>query len=540
MHVASMAQPVSQRRDWLLSRTSNVSISGDAESFTSITSLESFVHDLPVRGVGTVVISVKKHGKASGRKSTNELVIDGVLYVPDCPYNILGEPFLHDKIFHLDGHSSYMQDSEGRRLAMLDNEPVVRLRLPGTGPGQSSQPSPTHDFGYIWADSERQRWHDHFLPNASSTSDLKTEPGVSIFHQKATNREPDPSRCEPGIRAQHQSLLFRLPLELRYQIYEFIFRSCTTSHRRTFADGIRGAPVRPEPHNLALLRTCRRISHEIGDTWISQVCFAFEESRTMLDTLTTIPKPTLARISYLSVTGFLLMLSFDDEDDNDYEVFYRVPAALGLLSGLRLERLTVHDQSDSGSPEVTYKTLDDLIVYGNGWKELHFSCENSEMLGYANNPVLESYYLRRPQPSSWQQQLFRRDGNPPRGGPSVKIYRSTQENEKMCLSDPTTWSLVNQNPPQYRQDGQEFGEYEETQLMAPDEVGKAILVVVKRGDGVAFSISENNATGDQDILRDIPGKSWVQIKQDHINCHNSSESDLDEGDIEDNISIVDE
>ena len=80
--------------------------------------------------------------------------------------------------------------------------------------------------------------------------------------------------------------------------------------------------------------------------------------------------------------------------DDDGDVFYRLAWVLKLLPALRLDRLTV-----LGSPhgEYNYGNVEDLIKYGNGWKEMHYVTKRSEMLGFSQVNVLgEPLYRREP------------------------------------------------------------------------------------------------------------------------------------------------
>jgi hypothetical protein len=125
-------------------------------------------------------------------------------------------------------------------------------------------------------------------------------------------------------------------------------------------------------------------------------------------------------------------------DDDD--VFYRLVWALKLLLGLQLDKLTVLELS---SGEIAYDTLEGLIKYGTGWRELHFITPNSTMLGFGRrNMFMADPYWRKPQPSTWNEILFQRDGANSRA--SVTICRSTQSDMPGAITNPRTRQIFEQ------------------------------------------------------------------------------------------------
>ena len=178
--------------------------------------------------------------------------------------------------------------------------------------------------------------------------------------------------------AQRESLFFQLlPRELRDKIYSHLFFSTRLAygHRPTarVTDRIR---IKSAPHALAFLRSCRRAKGEVGDTWLGQILFSFEEPEIMLDKLTALAPGTLSKIRHLRVRANTLELSYPGDD---HEVFYRLVSALRLLPGLRLDKLTV---LGCNSAQVNHDTLNGLIKESNGWKELHYISSSSEILGF--------------------------------------------------------------------------------------------------------------------------------------------------------------
>src|SRR2546429_1002562 len=190
-------------------------------------------------------------------------------------------------------------------------------------------------------------------------------------------------------------MLLQLPRELRDQIYTCLFAST----RITFGERnsrITTKTMKPAPNSLAILRTCRQINQEAGALWLNHVLFNFENPEDLLDKLSTLPSTTLSQIRHVRTGGRPLMLQPIGDDD---DVYYRLVWALKLLPGLRLNTLTVLGSSGG---EIAYDTLEGLIKYGNGWKELHFITPNSTMLGFAKVVMfMADPYWRKPQPSTW-------------------------------------------------------------------------------------------------------------------------------------------
>ncbi|KAM0263141.1 hypothetical protein ACHAQJ_001294 [Trichoderma viride] len=306
---------------------------------------------------------------------------------------------------------------------------------------------------------------------------------------------------------QGESLLMQLPHELRYKIYFDLFSSTRfTSGKRSMSRRGR-LRMASAPHGLAFLFSCRQAYIEIGKTWLTQVLFCFESPEAMLDKLAKITLETRSMIRNVRVSGDPWLISFDE----DY-IYYRTHQAFKLLPGLKLDRLTVLGPKE---PEISYETLDFLIRYGDGWKELRYMSHASALLAYKHNWITrdddlhKDRYLRKPQPAGWQQNLENRDS--PGSGASVTIYRSTTPHRSGSVMHAATRVQFMQtlSPDQ---DINGFNE-EDPQLMAPSEREKEMLVVVKRGRNADYEekqTSEYLAHGD--IRSEFPGKTWIDIK----------------------------
>jgi hypothetical protein len=334
-----------------------------------------------------------------------------------------------------------------------------------------------------------------------------------------------------SVNQQMNSKLMQLPQKIRDEIYANVFcstrlafgeRALGRIERRRVVSSARGTA-------LALLRTCRRMQDEIGVSWLPQVLFHFEEPDALLNKLAIIPIATRKQIRHVRVSGDPLMISWDDDD-----IYYRTAQALKLLPGLELDTLTV---LGSRGAQVSYDTLNMLVRYSDGWKELHYVSHTSELLGYKNDmpafgmsDSMLDHYLRQPQPSDWQKALEQRDGQA--SNPSVVIYRPSVSGTPCAVMHPGTRKLFTQAFTA-DQDARTFGKVEDATLMRAGEIGKELLVVVKRGDGVDYAEKEGSPyLPIGDIRQDSPGMTWKDIKADQ-DAMMKEYDDYDESDDDD-------
>lgn len=320
-----------------------------------------------------------------------------------------------------------------------------------------------------------------------------------------------------GVNDQESSRLFKLPLELRQSIYKSAFQSTRISHGERPVQRLERLNIRPIPNSLAVLRTCRRVRNEIGDSWLSQVRFSFEDPTTMMDKLAALPIARLAKVRHVRVRGETQMLSFGDDD-----AYYRLVHLLPLLPGLQLDTLTVLNMY---SNSVTYDTLNTLIMYSNGWKELRFISHSSAFLGYAYPRDESVRYQRRPQPSHWAGIMNDRDGIESK--PSVTVYRSTLPGQVCSVTNEAT-RVVFEQPPPDDNDPAVFGGREDPLLMAGSEKKKELMVIVRRGKHVGYQQKENAPhLGDLgDIRTECPNMTWSEIKARHIDLLEDEDEDF--------------
>ncbi|KAJ7724862.1 hypothetical protein B0H16DRAFT_1665957 [Mycena metata] len=282
------------------------------------------------------------------------------------------------------------------------------------------------------------------------------------------------------LNAQLGSLFMQLPREMRDEIYPHLFFSTRLVWGHRALGRIDQLRITSAPNALALLRSCRQVRAEIGNTWLQQVLFVFEDPNSMLDKLANIPTTTLALIRYARISG---------ETDS---IYYRTSQALKLLPGLALNRLTILGPRDH---EVSYQTLSMLVRHGAGWKELYYLSHNSAFLAY---------------PAGWQRALEARDGT--NSGASVAIYTANAPRCPGAVLDPATRVAFTQTLPAGC-DLDTYGTFEDAALMKHGEREKEVLVVVKRGRGVEYAEKPGLPyLEDGDIREKMPGKTWKEIK----------------------------
>lgn len=316
------------------------------------------------------------------------------------------------------------------------------------------------------------------------------------------------------------SYFLQLPRELRDLIYVCLFASTRLTSGQRSITQISTKTMKPAPNSLAILRTCRQINHEVDPLWLRHVLFSFENGEDLLDKLSACPLDTLSQVRHARTGGRPLMLQpIGDNDD----VYYQLAWALKLIPGLCLDKLTVFG---SCVGEIAYDTLEGLLEHGNGWKELHFLTPNSEMLGFAKEIVLiANPYWRKPQPSTWDEMLRRRDRA--NSGASVTIYRSTQSDAPGAVMKTCTRRIFEQKVPLPADLGT-YGLAEDEEMMGEKGIGKELLVIVKRGgtdtimekDGFPYLL-------EGDIRRWAHGLNWPQIRRQCIDLIMDEDEDYD-------------
>ncbi|ERF75380.1 hypothetical protein EPUS_00173 [Endocarpon pusillum Z07020] len=314
-------------------------------------------------------------------------------------------------------------------------------------------------------------------------------------------------------------MFLQIPRELRDQIYVCLFASTRITFGEKYISRITTKTMKPAPNSLAILRTCRQINQEAGAFWLGHVLFNFEHPEDLLDKLSKLPPTTLSQIRHLRTSGRPLMLQPIGYGD---DVFYRLVWALKLLPGLRLHRLTVLGGS---SGEIGYDTLDGLIKYGNGWRELRFITLDSAMHQFTEMDFLGNLDWDKPQPSTWEEILRQRDGAD--SGASITIYRSIQSDAPGAVMNPYRRQILEGALP--REPGKlGVTDTENMELRAKEE-GKEVLFVVKRGH--AAEIAEQDGppyTLEDDIRQWAHGMTWNEIRRQCIDFHVDEDMDVDD------------
>ena len=124
---------------------------------------------------------------------------------------------------------------------------------------------------------------------------------------------------------------------------------------------------------LALLRTCRRVRDEmrdgLGRKWIHELLFDFHCPEVLLEKSANVPTAIRCEIRHVRLVDSPLFVWKIDAQGDEENFYYRTAQILKLLPGLKLDTLTVYTMS---GPRESYTTLDMLVRYIDGWKELRF------------------------------------------------------------------------------------------------------------------------------------------------------------------------
>ncbi|KAK3689113.1 hypothetical protein B0T22DRAFT_427257 [Podospora appendiculata] len=313
-----------------------------------------------------------------------------------------------------------------------------------------------------------------------------------------------PRQPGPGVYRQTGSIFFQwLPQELRDEIYFHLFSSTRFAWGMRMMEDDGHIDIKPAPNGLALLRVCRRMEHEIGDSWLSQVLFYFEDPQTLLDKLDPLPQDILSRIRRVTLAGHYPLISY-----SHCNLYYSIVSVFDNLPGLRLDELTV---LGGHLPKLNYDGLHHLIADGSGWKVLRYITFSSAMLGYRFDTQFWPDHIwrfhRKPQPSHWQDILEARDGSSSK--PSVTVYRATEPGRYGCILDPSKRVRYEQKPGQVRASVSDPLVFQaDPELMTDGEKTKEILVVVKRGLGVDFEETGRPRRVHGDNARDV--RSWAR------------------------------
>ena len=304
---------------------------------------------------------------------------------------------------------------------------------------------------------------------------------------------PEQALPLPIADPQTESALFRLPREIRDQIYADLFRPMELFFADTPIGDYEPIPASTHYHGithiqnpLAILRTCRRVHDDIGYFWLEAATFFFKSRHSMLDKLTPIPSGVLSHMRHLHLSDdhtLTLSQSRWESRSNPRVDNFSIISAFRLLTGLRLDTLTIRGVCQG---ERNYEVLHDLVHRGQGWRELRYISPRSEMLGFSSFGLIHGLggVARRSQPNDWQNALNKRDG--PSSEPSVTIYRSTVPGQRDSVLDPSTRTRFEQEVCDKVKKGHTSGF--DAELTMGSGAAKGIMVVVRRGADADYRV----------------------------------------------------
>ena len=106
--------------------------------------------------------------------------------------------------------------------------------------------------------------------------------------------------------------------------------------------------------------------------------------------------------------------------------------------------------------------------------------------------------------------LLQRDG--PQSGASVSIYRAIRLDAPIAIFNPLTRQVFEQKVSS-QEDLERFGVEEDDALLNIHEIGKELLVVVKRGRNVDIEERDRPPYLKRDIRRWARGLTWAEIRR---------------------------
>lgn len=179
-----------------------------------------------------------------------------------------------------------------------------------------------------------------------------------------------------GFVPQHSGPTFCVfPPEIRLMIYKEYLLSIRLRHgkKNNYQSG--GTRYVPRKDSLAILRVCKMMRIEIGDSWLREVLFQFDDPVTMIRKLTALPTATLGQIRHMRVVEGALK-------PDEFTVM-PIHQIMEVLVGLKLDELTVLSQS---SPEglgrhSAYSNIIRMIRWTQGWKTLRYLTQDTLLLG---------------------------------------------------------------------------------------------------------------------------------------------------------------
>ncbi|KAG8169584.1 hypothetical protein KVR01_000329 [Diaporthe batatas] len=295
-------------------------------------------------------------------------------------------------------------------------------------------------------------------------------------------------------RNPQDSSLFleRLPLEIRLEIYSYVFHSVRLAFGRistqinpisptntlTGHANISSVQMRPPPNSLSLLHVCRKVNREIGHSWINQVLFSFEGAHTMLEKLAALEPSLLSRLRHMRISGPSPMLSIESDPPT---IEYGWAYVFKALPGLCLDRLTV---VGSHAPTATTDLLiaEQLIKQSDGWRKLYFISHNSAILELTRQVRHHDHWHAVPRLSRLDRALVRRDG------PTalVRFYRSIHAADHgLMTTEPATREAMFRRGPQ---NWKAYCAPRDAALSQREEMEKGVLLIAHRGRDVNYTV----------------------------------------------------
>ncbi len=252
----------------------------------------------------------------------------------------------------------------------------------------------------------------------------------------------------------------------------------------------------------------------------------------MLDKLSPLAIDTVSKIRHLRISRPWISLrlpdDFETQDDSDPDddfapgdaKTYYLAAIFKLLPGLQLDRLTLFGVPDGYT---NYRTFHSLAMDGSGWKTLRFIGYSPATLGLPLDYDDASRALRWKR--GWQAVVEGRDGVTSK--PTVTAYHVKDPSLPGPILDAGNRVRYGQVPP----DGQKLRPEVPSKYADHPRPKREVMIIVKRGDGVAYQEKKGSPLIFSDIRRNFDGvDTWRELRPrcPYVPDHESKDENRDE------------
>ncbi|KAG7009758.1 hypothetical protein G7Y79_00001g000300 [Physcia stellaris] len=212
------------------------------------------------------------------------------------------------------------------------------------------------------------------------------------------------------------SRALRLPFEVRHRLARSHLPSLTLKH--------------PKIGNPCFTSPSHQIREDSHLAYSDNTLFNFENTKEMVDYLSSIEATTLRQLRHISVRAHPFPIYPGAPGDKTRSTTYSFGSVLPLFPGLQLSTFRVRDSyhhpgtlSDYFGHEQSYRDVEELIENDGFRKLIYVSIDDRFLKAYLDPKA--TLDTRHPQPSTWDKLIKKRDGE--NSGAGVEIFRLTKD-----------------------------------------------------------------------------------------------------------------